>query len=163
MANDRPMWGNNRAVALNLAAAIVPVELRDNFNMKGHHLSMIKYHQFNGRARADPHKHIAKFIKICRMFRYGNTNVDSFKLKLFPSSLFGEAKVCFTQHPNESLVEAWLRMKDLLCSCHGHSLGQGTITQIFYYGLDDATQAILDARGIFFYKTPNKAYQLLED
>nr|GEW14206.1 reverse transcriptase domain-containing protein [Tanacetum cinerariifolium] len=39
----------------------------------------------------------------------------------------------------------------------------GTIIQIFYHGLDDATQAILNAGGIFLYKTPNEAYQLLED
>nr|GEX95205.1 reverse transcriptase domain-containing protein [Tanacetum cinerariifolium] len=40
---------------------------------------------------------------------------------------------------------------------------RGTIIQIFYHGLDKATQAILDAEGIFLYKTPNEAYQLLED
>ncbi|GJV30645.1 hypothetical protein Tco_1387093 [Tanacetum coccineum] len=54
-------------------------------------------------------------------------------------------------------------MEDLLCSCHGHGLGRGTIIQIFYHGLDEATQAILDAGGIFLYKTPNKVHQLLED
>ncbi|GJR13846.1 reverse transcriptase domain-containing protein [Tanacetum coccineum] len=135
------------------------------------------------------------------MFRYGNTNADAIKLKLFPSSLIDDAKVWFnelssdviatwekmrqafvsrffppamfdrlmgeirgfTQHPNESLVDAWLRMKDLLRSCHGHGLGRGTIVQIFYHGLDEATQAILDAGGIFLYKTPNEAHQLLED
>ncbi|GKB65409.1 reverse transcriptase domain-containing protein [Tanacetum coccineum] len=135
------------------------------------------------------------------MFRYGTTNADAIKLKLFPSSLAGDAKVwfnelspgviatweqmrqafvskffppvmfdrlmgeiqCFTQHPNESLVDAWLRMKDLVCSCHRHGLGLGTIIQIFYHGLDKATQAILDAREIFLYKTPNEAHQLLED
>nr|GEX32444.1 reverse transcriptase domain-containing protein [Tanacetum cinerariifolium] len=51
----------------------------------------------------------------------------------------------FTQHSHESLVEDWLRMKDLLHSCHGHGLGRGTIIQIFYHGLDDATQAIINA------------------
>ncbi|GJX76412.1 hypothetical protein Tco_0323223 [Tanacetum coccineum] len=34
--------------------------------------------------------------------------------------------------------------------------------QIFYHGLDEPTQAILDAGGIFLYKTQN-AHQLLED
>nr|GEV15754.1 reverse transcriptase domain-containing protein [Tanacetum cinerariifolium] len=37
------------------------------------------------------------------------------------------------------------------------------IIQIFYHGLGEATQAILDAGGIFLYKTPNKAHQLLKD
>ncbi|GJW26254.1 hypothetical protein Tco_0040065 [Tanacetum coccineum] len=54
-------------------------------------------------------------------------------------------------------------MKDLLCSCHGHGLGRGTIIQIFYHGLDEPTQAILDVGGIFLYKTLNEAHQLLED
>ncbi|GKE03830.1 hypothetical protein Tco_1395848, partial [Tanacetum coccineum] len=76
--------------------------------------------------------------------------------------LIGEIRG-FTQQHHESLVDAWLRMKDLLRSCHGHSLGRGTIIQIFYQGLDKPTQAILDAGGIFLYKTPNEAHQLLED
>nr|GEW51234.1 retrotransposon protein, putative, Ty3-gypsy subclass [Tanacetum cinerariifolium] len=75
MADDQPMWGNNRAIAPTLRAAIIVVNLRDNFTVKG----------------------------------------------------------------------------------------RGTIIQIFYHGLDKATQAILDAEGIFLYKTPNEAYQLLED
>ncbi|GKA94216.1 hypothetical protein Tco_0816202 [Tanacetum coccineum] len=76
--------------------------------------------------------------------------------------LMGE--ICgFTHTLNESIVESWFRMKDLLCSCHGLGLANGSIIQIFYHGLDNATQAILDARGIFLYKTPNEAYKLLED
>ncbi|GKD73733.1 hypothetical protein Tco_1332015 [Tanacetum coccineum] len=97
MADDQPMWGNNRAVAPTLGAAIIAVDLRDNFTVKGHHLSMIKDCQFDGCARADPHKHIAEFIEICGMFRYGNTNVDSIKLKLFPSSLAGDTKVWYNK------------------------------------------------------------------
>jgi hypothetical protein len=189
MADDLPMWAANRTVAPTPGAAIVVADLGENFTVKGHHLSMIKDRQFDGRSRADPHKHIAEFIEICGMFRYGDTNVDAIKLKLFPSSLSGDAKVWYNeltpgtintweemrqafvsrffppamydrlmgeirafsqnQNPNESLVEAWLRMKDLLRSCHGHNLGRGTIIQIFYHGLDEASQAILDAGGIF--------------
>ncbi|GKB33751.1 hypothetical protein Tco_0873152 [Tanacetum coccineum] len=92
MADDQPMWGNNRAVAPTSEAAIVAVDLGDNFTVKGHHLSMIKDQQFDGRTQADPHKHIVEFIKICGMFRYGTTNADAIKLKLFPSSLAGDAK-----------------------------------------------------------------------
>ncbi|GJW32317.1 hypothetical protein Tco_0052349 [Tanacetum coccineum] len=115
MADDQPMWGNNRAVAPTPGAAIVAVNLGDNFTVKGHHLFMIKDRQFDGRSRADPHKHIAEFIE------------------------------------------------DLLHSCHGHGLGRGTIIQIFYHELDEPTQAILEAGGIFLYKTLNEAHQLLED
>ncbi|GJW80310.1 reverse transcriptase domain-containing protein [Tanacetum coccineum] len=51
MADDQPMWGNNQAVAPTPGAAIVVVDLGDNFTVKGHHLSMIKDRQFDGRAR----------------------------------------------------------------------------------------------------------------
>ncbi|GKA15673.1 reverse transcriptase domain-containing protein [Tanacetum coccineum] len=97
MADDQPMWGNNRAVAPTLGAAIVVVDLGKNITVKGHHLAMIKDSQFDGREWADPHKHIAKFFKIYGMFRYGNTNNDPIKLKLFPSSFAGDAKVWFNE------------------------------------------------------------------
>ncbi|GKF18260.1 reverse transcriptase domain-containing protein [Tanacetum coccineum] len=91
---------------------------------------------------------------------------QAFVSQFFPLAMFdrlmGEIQG-FTQHLNESLVDAWLRMKDLLRSCHGHGLGRGTIIQIFYHGHDEATQAILNVEGIFLYKTPNEAHQLLKD
>ncbi|GJV67324.1 hypothetical protein Tco_1482833 [Tanacetum coccineum] len=110
MADDRPMWGNNRAVAPTPRAAIVAVDLGDNSTVKGHHLSMIKDRQFDGRTRADPHKHIAEFVKICGMFRYGNTNVDAIKLKLFPSSLSGDAKVWFNEL-SPGVITTWEEMR----------------------------------------------------
>ncbi|GJY62034.1 hypothetical protein Tco_0462691 [Tanacetum coccineum] len=53
----------------------------------------------------------------------------------------------------------------MLRKCHGHGLTKRAIIQIFYHGLDESTQAILDktAGGIFLYKTPNQAFQFLED
>nr|GEV49112.1 reverse transcriptase domain-containing protein [Tanacetum cinerariifolium] len=71
----------------------------------------------------------------------------------------------FSQHENESLTDAWLRMKEMLQNCHGHNLSKGNIIKIFYHGLSEVTQEVLNAAagGIFLYKTPNQAYQLLED
>ncbi|GJW68706.1 hypothetical protein Tco_0123130 [Tanacetum coccineum] len=53
----------------------------------------------------------------------------------------------------------------MLQKCHGHGLTKGAIIQIFYHGLDEPTQGILDgtARGIFLYKSPNQAFQILKD
>ncbi|GJX59354.1 hypothetical protein Tco_0290744 [Tanacetum coccineum] len=164
MADDQPMWGNNQAVAPTHGAAIVAVDLGDNFTVKGHHLSMIKDRQFKGCSRADLNKHIAEFVEVGGMFCYGNTNVDAIKLKLFPSSLTGEAKIWFNEL-SPGVITTWEEIRqsfDLLRSCHGHGLGRGTIIQIFYHGLDEPTQAILDVEGIFLYKTPNEAHQLLE-
>nr|GEX28927.1 reverse transcriptase domain-containing protein [Tanacetum cinerariifolium] len=112
MADDQPIWGNNQAVA---PTAIVSVELRDNFTEKGHHLSMIKDRQFDGRTLADPHKHIAEFVKICGMFRYGTTNVDSIKLKLFPSSLSKDAEVWY-KRLSLGVITTWEEMKHAFVS-----------------------------------------------
>ncbi|GKA19455.1 hypothetical protein Tco_0699370 [Tanacetum coccineum] len=53
----------------------------------------------------------------------------------------------------------------MLRKCHGHGLTKGAIIQIFYHGLDELTQGILDITtgGIFLYKTPNQAFKFLDD
>ncbi|GJT72219.1 hypothetical protein Tco_1031505 [Tanacetum coccineum] len=53
----------------------------------------------------------------------------------------------------------------MLRKCQGHGLTKGAIIQIFYHGLDEPTQGILDATagGIFLYKSPNQAFQFLND
>ncbi|GJT31364.1 reverse transcriptase domain-containing protein [Tanacetum coccineum] len=92
----------------------------------------------------------------------------AFISRFFPPALFdrllGEIRA-FSQHENESLTDAWLRMKEMLRNCHGHNLSKGNIIKIFYHGLSEITQEVLNAAagGIFLYKTPNQAYQLLED
>ncbi|GJY21685.1 hypothetical protein Tco_0394251 [Tanacetum coccineum] len=86
----------------------------------------------------------------------------------FPPSLFNRLLLeirNFSQRVCESLTEAWLRLKNMLLKCHGHGLAKGAIIQIFYHGLDEPTQGILDvtAGGIFLYKTPNQVFQFLDD
>ncbi|GJX20516.1 hypothetical protein Tco_0223193 [Tanacetum coccineum] len=53
----------------------------------------------------------------------------------------------------------------MLRNCHGHNLSKGNIIKIFYHGLSEITQEVLNVTGggIFLYKTPNQAYQLLKD
>ncbi|GJZ33784.1 hypothetical protein Tco_0579220 [Tanacetum coccineum] len=53
----------------------------------------------------------------------------------------------------------------MLQKCHGHGLTKEAIIQIFYHGLDEPTQGILDVTtgGIFLYKTPNQAFQFLDE
>ncbi|GKB74876.1 hypothetical protein Tco_0936288 [Tanacetum coccineum] len=53
----------------------------------------------------------------------------------------------------------------MLQKCQGHGLTKGAIIQIFYHGLDEPTQGILDVTAgvIFLYKSPNLAFQFLED
>ncbi|GJY17214.1 hypothetical protein Tco_0388705 [Tanacetum coccineum] len=53
----------------------------------------------------------------------------------------------------------------MLRNCHGHNLSKGNIIKIFCYSLSEITQEVLNAAagGVFLYKTPNQAYQLLKD
>ncbi|GKC42423.1 reverse transcriptase domain-containing protein [Tanacetum coccineum] len=88
--------------------------------------------------------------------------------KFFPPSLFNRLLLeirNFSQNVCKSLIEAWLRLKSMIRKCRGHGLTKGAIIHIFYHGLDEPTQAILDvtAGGIFLYKSPNQAFQFLED
>ncbi|GJS01722.1 reverse transcriptase domain-containing protein [Tanacetum coccineum] len=88
--------------------------------------------------------------------------------KFFPPSLFNRLLLeirNFSQLVCENLTDAWLRLKSMLRKCHGHGLTKGAIIQIFYHGLDEPTQGILDvtAGGIFLYKSPNQAFQFLDD
>ncbi|GKD67265.1 hypothetical protein Tco_1309373 [Tanacetum coccineum] len=52
----------------------------------------------------------------------------------------------------------------MLRKIHGHGQTEGAIIHIFYHGLDEPTQAILDetTRGIFLYESPNQAFQFLD-
>ncbi|GKD43625.1 reverse transcriptase domain-containing protein [Tanacetum coccineum] len=58
----------------------------------------------------------------------------TFISRFFPPSLFdrllGEIRE-FSQHENETLTNAWLRMKEMLMNCHGHNLTKGYIIKIF--------------------------------
>ncbi|GJZ12449.1 reverse transcriptase domain-containing protein [Tanacetum coccineum] len=88
--------------------------------------------------------------------------------RFYPPALFDrllEEIRAFSQHEHETLTDVWLRMKEMLRNCHGHNLTKGNIIKIFYHGLNETTQEALNAAagGIFLYKTPNQAFQLLED
>ncbi|GKA17599.1 hypothetical protein Tco_0697436 [Tanacetum coccineum] len=133
--------------------------------------------KFDGYLRVDQHDHIREFLAICDMFKYGETQSEAVRLLMFPLPLSDKAKTwfnelneesitsSFSQNVCESLTDAWLRLKNMLRRCHGHGLIKGAIIQIFYPGLDEPTQEILNetAGGIFLYKNPNQAFQLLED
>ncbi|GJT65204.1 reverse transcriptase domain-containing protein [Tanacetum coccineum] len=197
------MWESAKTVAPTPNSAIVQPKVDDNFVINSTHLNMIRENKFDGYLRADPHDHIRKFLAICNMFKYGETQSEAVKLLIFPFSLCDKAKtwfnelneesitsweqmrkafinkffppflfnrllleiINFSQLVCESLTDAWLRLRNMIRKCHGHGLTKGAIIQIFYHGLDESTQGILDITdgGIFLYKSPNQAFQLLED
>ncbi|GKE11242.1 hypothetical protein Tco_1414793 [Tanacetum coccineum] len=144
--DDEPMWAANHVVALTPGSAITIPKTANEFAIKGNHLTLVNRNQFDGRTKTDPHKHIHEFLRICDVFKYRDTENEVVRLMMFPLSLTGEAKTWLNEL-NEGTIEI------------------GNIIKIFYHGLNEITQKVLNAAagGIFLYKLPNQAYQLLKD
>nr|GEW04373.1 reverse transcriptase domain-containing protein [Tanacetum cinerariifolium] len=131
------MWAADRVVALTLGFAITILETANEIAIKG-------------------------------TIKTWDELSTTFISRFFPPALFDRLLReirAFSQHENESLTDVWLRMMEMLRSCHGHNLSKGDIIKIFYHGLNGTTQEVLNTAtgGIFLYKTPNQAYQLLKD
>ncbi|GJY15214.1 hypothetical protein Tco_0385636, partial [Tanacetum coccineum] len=163
--NDEPMWVADHVVAPTLISAITIPETANEFAIKGDLKSMESIEDFVSfremitsqlqgklwlydevrdlKSRGS----IEDFVSFGEMITsqlqgkpwlYDEVHTrlsDSFPPALF-DRLLGEIQD-FSQHENESLTDAWLRMKEMLINYH--------------------------AGGIFLYKTPNQVYQLLED
>ncbi|GJX49005.1 reverse transcriptase domain-containing protein [Tanacetum coccineum] len=69
---------------------------------------------------------------------------NEFAIKALFDLHLGEIRA-FSQHENESLTDAWLHVKEMLRNCHGHNLSKGNIIKIFYHGLNEITQEVLNA------------------
>ncbi|GJS38341.1 hypothetical protein Tco_0563384 [Tanacetum coccineum] len=54
----------------------------------------------------------------------------------------------FQQEPDETLFQAWERLKELLMKCPQHYLTEMQEVILFYNGLEVPTRHILDSRGI---------------
>ncbi|GJT31718.1 reverse transcriptase domain-containing protein [Tanacetum coccineum] len=177
--DDEPMWAAYRVVALTPGSAITIPETANKFAIKGNHLTLVKKNQFNGRIKTDPHKHIHEFLGICDMFKYRDTKNEVVCLMMFPLSLTGEAKTCLDKL-NEETIESWDELRTAFISrffpptlfdqllgekCSKIAMVNGNTIKSFYHGLKEITQEALNAAagGIFLHKTPNQAYQLLED
>ncbi|GJZ12312.1 reverse transcriptase domain-containing protein [Tanacetum coccineum] len=143
--DDEPMWDADRVVAPILGSAITIFESANEFAIK----AKTWLDELNeGTIKTWDELH------------------TTFISRFFPQALFDRLLReirAFSQHENETLTDAWLRMKEMLRNYHGHNLSKGNI--IFYHNLNEITQEALNsiASGIFLYKTPNQAYQLLED
>ncbi|GJX98144.1 reverse transcriptase domain-containing protein [Tanacetum coccineum] len=69
---------------------------------------------------------------------------NEFAIKALFDRLLGEIRA-FSLYENKSLIDDWLRMKEMLRNCHGHNLSKGNINKIFYHGLSEITQEVLNA------------------
>nr|GEU63987.1 reverse transcriptase domain-containing protein [Tanacetum cinerariifolium] len=157
------MWAADRVVASTLSFAISIPETTNEFAIKGNHLTLVKGNQFDGRTKINPHKHIYEFLR--------DTKNEAVRLMMFPLSLIGEAKTRLNEL-NKGTIDTWDELQTAFISRFYPSalfdrlLGEiCNIIKIFYHGLNEITQEVLNAAtgGIFLYKTPNQAYQLLKD
>ncbi|GJW22060.1 hypothetical protein Tco_0032682 [Tanacetum coccineum] len=110
---------------------------------------------------ADPHDHIREFLAICDMFKYGETKSEAVKLLMFPFSLCDDAKTWFNELNKESII-SWEQMRRAIINkFFAPSLFNHLLLEI----RNEPTQGILDgtAGGIFLYKSPNQAFQFLDE
>ncbi|XP_073049444.1 uncharacterized protein [Primulina eburnea] len=93
--------------------------------------------------------------------------VTKFLSKYFPPAKSAQLKIDITnfrQREFEVLYEAWERYKELLRKCPNHGYAEWVQIELFYNGLDGPTRGNVDAAagGTIFSKTPEEAYELLE-
>ncbi|GKE39766.1 reverse transcriptase domain-containing protein [Tanacetum coccineum] len=156
------MWENAKIVAPTPNSVIVQPNVDDNFVINSTHMKMIR----------ETHDRIREFLAICNMFRYGETQSEAVKLLIFPFSLCDKVKTWFNEL-NEESITSWEQMRKAFINKFFPPLLfnrllleiRRAIIQIFYHDLDEPTQGILDVTtgGIFLYKSPNQAFQFLDD
>ncbi|GJS54783.1 reverse transcriptase domain-containing protein [Tanacetum coccineum] len=161
-----PMWAADRVVAPTLDSAITIHETANKFSIKDTENEVVRLMMFPLSLTGEEKTWLDELNEGTIETR--DELRTAFISRFFPLALFDrllEEIQAFSQYENESLTDAWLRMKEMLRNCHGHNLSKGDIIKIFYHGLNEITQEVLNvaAGGIFGYKTPNQAYQLLED
>ncbi|GKC25477.1 reverse transcriptase domain-containing protein [Tanacetum coccineum] len=162
-SDDQPMWSSTRTVAPTPSYAIIQLPIANNFVIKDQEeVVMLRTFPFSLSGEAK--------IWLNELNEGTITSWDELR-EVFLSRYFSPTKFkrllneirSFYQLEHETFVEAWFRSKEMIRTCYGHGLTKGVIIKIFYHGLDDPTQGILDAEGLFLYNTPNEASKILED
>nr|XP_043633111.1 uncharacterized protein LOC122604289 [Erigeron canadensis] len=108
---DRTIGKSTRLIAPNRGSAIHPPPTAPNFNVKGNHITRVEENQFDGVHKWDPYDHMEKFKKVCRLFKYGETQMPHVKLELFPLSHTGEA-VNWYDELEANIFETWNEMRE---------------------------------------------------
>ncbi|GJY99780.1 reverse transcriptase domain-containing protein [Tanacetum coccineum] len=149
--DDKPMWDADRVVAPTPGSVITIPKTVNEFAIKDTENEVVRLMMFplslTGEAKTWLDELNEGTIKT-----WDELQTD-FISRLFPPVLFdrllGEIGA-FSQHENETLTEAWLRMKEVLRNCHGHNLSKGNIIKTFYHGLNETTKEVLNATaGVF--------------
>ncbi|GJS28929.1 hypothetical protein Tco_0489549 [Tanacetum coccineum] len=132
------MWAADRVVAPTPGSAITIPKTANEFAINGNHLTPIKGNQFDGRPKNDPHKHIHKFLEICDMFKYRDTENEVVRLMMFPLSLTREAKT-WLDELNEGTIETKCSESAMVTTCP-----KATLSKSFTMLLEDKVLLKLD-------------------
>src|SRR4051812_26991346 len=81
-----------------------------SYEIKSALLNLVMRDQFSG-AGDDAALHLNNIVELCDMQKYKEVEGDIVKLKLFPFSLRGEAKIWFQSLPRNS-IDSWDKYKD---------------------------------------------------
>ncbi|GJY54604.1 reverse transcriptase domain-containing protein [Tanacetum coccineum] len=142
--DDELMWAADRVVAPTLGSAITIPKTANKFAIKDTENEVVRLMMFP--------LSLNREAKTWLELNEGTIETwdelrTAFISRFFPLTLFyrllGEIRA-FSQHENESLTDAWLRMKKMLRNCHGHNLSKGNIIKIFYHGLNEIIQKVLN-------------------
>ncbi|GKE27376.1 hypothetical protein Tco_1442760, partial [Tanacetum coccineum] len=85
-------------------AIVVPEITTENFELKHGLLTLVQNKQFFGHDKEDPHAHIRYFNKITSTMKFSNVLSTSVKLKIFPFSLEGAARIWLEKEPPRSIL-----------------------------------------------------------
>jgi hypothetical protein len=88
-----------------------PAPAANFYEIKPALLNLVMKEQFSGTSTEDAAAHPNNFVELCEMQKYKDVESDIIKLKLFPFSLRGKAKLWLLSLTKNS-IDSWAKCKD---------------------------------------------------
>nr|GEU97153.1 reverse transcriptase domain-containing protein [Tanacetum cinerariifolium] len=105
MADNRTMEELLQAPTEGYGKAIVIPEINaDHFETKTNLLQLVQVNPYHGFERENPHTHINNFKRITSTLKLKDVPNDVIKLRMFPYSLDGAARVWYEKEPPNSIL-----------------------------------------------------------
>nr|GFA22929.1 reverse transcriptase domain-containing protein [Tanacetum cinerariifolium] len=105
MADNRTMKELLQAPTEGYGEAILIPEINaDHFEIKMNLLQLVQANPYHGFERENPHTHINNFKRITSTLKFRDVPNDVIKLRMFPYSLEGSARVWYDKEPPNSIL-----------------------------------------------------------